>query len=398
MVHLFPESVAVKRMTNRRRTLLALFAIAFGLRILIAAVLGTQPEVNPDPITSSVVYAREISSGFSWLAEPYSPSAPGYPALLAVAFALSGGSLWAGIVLQAIIGALVVVVLFHLGEKLGGWPTGLLAAVWFSFSIQHLLFTSLMKRFILESLLLALLLDMLLRPFHRMRIAVVSGIVYSALVYVDPQYLLLFPLAAVFILVRATRHALLNVQYFFLFTSCFLVLLLPSMVRNYVVYKQPIPVALEATRYLRPLIGGAGKDEAVSGRIKEILSRHSLKERFKRNAAEFWRITRFGNEEKDNETGATPDGTRMYWSLRHNVGSIATYGLLLPFFILGIIFSVRERNRAGWFIALTVVYYFLMRMVYGGSVLERLPVEPLITVLACYGILYLVNTFRTAKD
>ncbi len=381
-------------MTNRRRTLLALFAIAFGLRILYAVLLSTHIEINPTPITPSVKYANEISSGFSWLAEPYSPKAPGYPVLLAVVFAFTGRSLWAGIILQAILGALTIVVIFHLGEKLGGWLTGLLAAVWFSFSIHHLHFASFLERSILESLLLVLFLYILSRPFHRMRIAIVSGVVYSALVYVDPQYLLLFPLAAAFMLARATRHTLLNMQYFFLFSSCFLVLLLPWTVRNYFVYKQPIPVALEATRYLRPLFGGQGDRAAISSRDEQIISRPSLAERFKSNTIEFWRIARFDGEQTKEDASAAPAKTRGYWSLRHNVSSIATYGLLLPFFILGIIAAIRERNRIGWFLTLTVLYYFLMRMLFGGSIQARLPIEPLITLLACYGILYLINALR----
>lgn len=381
-------------MTTRRRTLLALFAIAFGLRILYAVLLGTQPQINPDPVTPSVKYAREISKGFDWIKEPYSPKAPGYPIVLAGAFALSGHSLWAGILLQAILGALTIVVVFHLGEKLGGWPTGLLAAVWFSFSIHHLHFASLLNRSVFESLLLVLLLYILSRSFHRMRISIVAGLVYSALVYVNPQYLLLFPLVAVLMLVRATRHVLLNMQYFFLFTSCFLVLLLPWTIRNYIVYKQVIPVALEASQYTRPFTGGFSDSEAVSVSDPKLVSRHPLSARLKSNGTEFWRITRFGSSRSQEDTSQPPAKQSAAWSLRHNVSSIASFGLLLPFFILGMIFSIREKNRAGWILTVTILYYFLMRLVFGGSITARLPIEPLITLLACYAILRIVHSLR----
>jgi hypothetical protein len=211
---------------------------------------------------------------------------------------------------------------------------------------------------------------------------------------VDPQYLLLFPLAAVFMLVRATRHTLLNIQYFFLFTSCFIFLMLPWTVRNHIVYKQPIPVALEATRYLRPFYGEAGDEEAVSERIKQIISRHSWAERFKRNTVEFWRITSFGSEDRAEDTAVSPAKIQTHWSLRHNVGSIITFGLLLPFFALGIIASILQKNYPGWLLTLTVIYYFLMRMTFGGSLQARLPVEPLITLLAFYGFFYIISKFR----
>jgi 4-amino-4-deoxy-L-arabinose transferase-like glycosyltransferase len=381
-------------MTNRRRTLLALFAIAFGLRILYAVLLGTQPEINPNPYTPSVKYARAISSGFDWISRPYSPKAPGYPVLLAAAFFLSGRSLWAGIVLQAILGALTVVVVFHLGEKLGGWLTGLLAAIWFSFSIHHLHFASLLQRTIMETLLFVLFLYILSRPFRRMRIAILCGLAYSALVYVHPQYLLLFPLAAVFMLMRTTRHTLLNMQYFFLFTSCFLVLLLPWTIRNHIVYKQPIPVALESYRYIRPFIGGFGESESISSSDPQAAEDHSLLGRFKSNTLEFWRVTKFGGDLAEDETTGLPGEKSASWSLRHNVSSIVSYGLLLPFFILGMIFTIRGRNRVGWILTATILYYFLVRMAFGGSIQTRLPIEPLITLLAFYGILHIVNTLR----
>jgi 4-amino-4-deoxy-L-arabinose transferase-like glycosyltransferase len=384
-------------MTNRRRTLLALFAIAFGLRILYAVLLGTQPEINPHPITHSVTYAREISQGFDWIKEPYSPKAPGYPVILAGAFALSGHSLWAGIILQAIFGALTIIVVFHLGEKLGGWPTGLIAAIWFCFSIHHLHFASLLQRSILESLLLVLLLYILSRSFRRMRIAIVAGLVYSALVYVNPQYLLLFPLVAVLMLVRATKHTLLNMQYFFLFTSCFLVLLLPWTIRNYIVYKQPIPVALEATRYIRPFTGSFTDSELFSIKNPELLTHHSLSHRFKTNSIEFWRVTRFGSGQTQDDAFKIHAKKRASWSLRHNVSSIVTFGLLLPFFILGMIFSIREKNRVGWILTVTILYYFLIRMAFGGSMKTRLPIEPLITLLAFYAILRIINSLRKSS-
>jgi hypothetical protein len=170
--------------------------------------------------------------------------------------------------------------------------------------------------------------------------------------------------------------------------------MLPWTIRNHLVYKQPIPVALEATRYLRPLFAEADDDGTVSERIKDIIARHSWSERFQRNIVEFWRIASFGSEEGADDTDAQSAKPRAYWSFRHNAGSIITFGLLLPFFILGMIAAIREKNRTGWFLTLTVIYYFLMRIVFGGSLQARLPVEPLITLLAFYGIFYIISKLR----
>ncbi|MEJ2721580.1 MAG: hypothetical protein P8181_10660, partial [bacterium] len=70
-------------MTSQKRIVLLLFAIALGLRVHYAAVLSTQPDLASNVVTSELNYAREISTGFSWITTPYSPRSPGYPVVLA---------------------------------------------------------------------------------------------------------------------------------------------------------------------------------------------------------------------------------------------------------------------------------------------------------------------------
>ncbi len=377
-------------MTTNRRTLFALFSIAFGLRILYAATLGTQADINPIPITPSVRYAQEITSGLDWIKEPYSPAAPGYPVLLAGAFLLSGGSLWAGIILQAILGGLTVLIVYYLGQRLGGSITGLFAALWLSLYVHHIHFTSILHRSIFACLLLILLLHLISKPFHKMRYAIFSALAYTALVFVDPQYLLLLPFIAVFLLLRATKHTLLNLHYFFLFAGFLLLLSLPWTIRNYIVYGQPIPVSLEASRYIGPVIGG--RDEVA--KAVEKAHRFSRTGRLGSNAIEFWRVARFTSQNADDRTLQRGQQPEKAWSLRHNLVSLITYGLLLPFFIIGIIAAIRDRNRTGLLIAATTLVYFVIRVFFGGSEMTRLPIEPFIILLAFYGLFRVVYALQ----
>jgi 4-amino-4-deoxy-L-arabinose transferase-like glycosyltransferase len=376
-------------MSNDRRIIIALFAIAFGLRILYAVLVGTQPEINPNPVTGSVLYAREITSGLDWLGEAYSPKAPGYPLLLAAVFLPTGGALWAGILLQAVLGALTVVVVYYLGRRLGGPMAGTMAAVWLSIYVHHAQFASLLLRDILACFLLVGLIYLLSKPFIKMRYAIYSGIVYTALVHVDPQYLLLLPFIGLFLLFRATRHMLLNFQFLFLFAGFFVLLCVPWTIRNYSVYRQVIPVSLEASRYIRPLTSSNEARAKVTG-IK------SYPGKYQRNALEYWRVTRFKDEDAGDQAAAASPGRQLEkaWSLRHNVTNIVLFGLLLPFFVIGIIYAFRDNDRTGQLITLTVIGCFLIRLFYGGSEHARLPVEPFIIVLAFYGLFRLVDRFR----
>ena len=379
-------------MSSDRRIIIALFSLAFGLRILYAVLAGTQPDINPNPVTGSVLYAQEITSGLDWLGEAYSPKAPGYPLLLAAVFLPTGGSLWAGILLQAVLGALTVVVVYHLGRRLGGPLVGTVAAVWLSLYVQHVFFASFLLRDILACLLLVWLIYLLSKPFFQMRYAVYSGLVYTMLVHVDPQYFLLLPFIGVFLLLRATRHLLLNFQYLFLFAGFFVLLCVPWTIRNYTVYHQVIPVSLEAGRYIRPLTSGREAHVKVAGV-------RSYPDKYRRNALEYWRVARFKGEDAGDQVAgaeATSTGRQLEkaWSFRHNFINITLYGLLLPFFVIGIFFAFRDKDRTGQLITTIVVACFLIRLFFGGSEHARLPVEPFIILLAFYGLFRLLAGFR----
>jgi hypothetical protein len=83
--------------------------------------------------------------------------------------------------------------------------------------------------------------------------------------------------------------------------------------------------------------------------------------------------------------------------LRHNLISIINYGVLVPFFLVGIWLSVRNRSRAGLILAVASVVYYSIRAFYGGSERARLPIEPLIILLAFYAVIELYARYRASK-
>jgi 4-amino-4-deoxy-L-arabinose transferase-like glycosyltransferase len=213
-----------------------------------------------------------------------------------------------------------------------------------------------------------------------MRGAVWTGIVFTLLLHFDPQYLFFFPLIALYFLFYATRHKLLNLQFVFLFLGCVLLLLLPWTARNQRVYGDMIPIGLEAARYARP--------------VKRLVAADVPRPDVVRNAVELWRVTRFGDEEPSRSGDRPPEPA---WSLRHNLVNIATYGVLLPFFLVGVWTAVRRRHRPALVLASAVVVYFLIRVFYGGYERLRLPIEPLVILLAVYAVVDLYGRLRSRR-
>jgi 4-amino-4-deoxy-L-arabinose transferase-like glycosyltransferase len=375
-------------LTPDRRIILALFSIAFGVRILYAVLIASQPDIVVDPITYEFVKGREIAEGANWWSEPFSPSAPGYLLMLGALFSIAGVHPWLAIIVQSFFGGVIAFMLFRIGEKKIGRWVGLASAIWFAVYVHQAHYTSILTRDVTAGTLVVLVCYLLIRYSYSMRGALWTALAYAVLLHVDPQYLLFLPVLVLYYLLAAGRHQLIRLQYTFVFLSMVVLLLTPWTVRDYHVYGEPIPIALEATRYLPPFQSGleAHEDVAVN---------NGSRPGFWRNTIEYWRVTRLTEGQQ-----TTPDGDQRIltpWSLRHNLVSLATYGLLLPFFLAGIWFSVKTRNRAGLVLVVAVVGMYLIRAFYGGSPRTRLPAEPLLILLAFYAAVHLFEKLRGSR-
>jgi hypothetical protein len=376
-------------LTPDRRTLLALFSLTFGLRILYAVLIGTDPDIIPSPRTYDYVIGRNIAEGANWWSQPISPRAPGYQLTLGVLFTVGGVRGWLVILMQSFFSGVIAFILYRIGEKYLGPMVGVAAAVWFALYVHQAHYCSIAGRVVTVGMLVALVCYLLIRYSHTIRGALWTALFYSLLVHFDPQYLLLLPVVVLFYLSSVGRNRLLRLQYTFLFLGTIVLLLAPWTIRNYRVYGDPIPVALEAAQYLWPA-GTAPSDtaDAVGARGKAV-----HRPGFWRNSVEYWRVMRLVERRltaSDGESIVVPP-----WSARHNAVSLVTYGLLLPFFLLGVWFAVRSKNLTGVVLAIAVASMYSIRAFYGGNARTRVPAEPLIILLAFYAVMQLYRRYRS---
>jgi 4-amino-4-deoxy-L-arabinose transferase-like glycosyltransferase len=379
-------------LTPDRRTILALFSLTFGIRILYAVLAGTDPDIILNPITYDFMIGRSIADGTNWWSQPISPRAPGYQLTLGALFAVGGVHRWLVIVMQAFFSGVIAFVIYRIGEKTLGTSVGLAAAIWFAVYVHQAHYSSIVARDVTVGMLVALICYLLIRYSHSMRGALWTALVYSLLVHVDPQYLLFLPVVVLFYLSSIGRHGLLRVQYTFLFLGTVVLLLAPWTIRNYRVYGDPIPVALEATKYLPPAGTAPAGPVGVSETEGKTLSRPG----FWRNSVEYWRVMSL--VERPQKTADGVSRVLPPWSARHNLISLGTYGLLLPFFLLGVWFSAKSRNLPGLVLAIAVAGMYLVRAFYGGSPRARVPAEPLIILLSFYAVVELYKRYRSPRS
>jgi 4-amino-4-deoxy-L-arabinose transferase-like glycosyltransferase len=130
----------LKRVTaiSHTRTLLAsLFAIALILRVTYAFIaVEVDPILSGDPLNGDAAsydrIARSLLDGTGFTSEPPQPSAfwpPAYPGMLAGIYWVFGYELIAGRLVNALLGALVPVVMFLLAARLFDRRVALLAAL-----------------------------------------------------------------------------------------------------------------------------------------------------------------------------------------------------------------------------------------------------------------------------
>jgi 4-amino-4-deoxy-L-arabinose transferase-like glycosyltransferase len=377
-------------LTPDRRTLLALFSLAFGLRILFAAVFASTPDFVATQDTHAFRIATRLAGHAGGLTTPFSPNAPGYILLLSGVFTLFGASWWTAVTLNAVLGGLTTFFIYRIGERRIGPRAGLYAAVWFALFPHQLVFSAILTRDITVTFLLTWLIYNLVAPFRRMRNALWLAFLYTMLIMTEPLFLVLLPVLIIHLARFATHHRVLSLQYLFLFLAFALFFNLPWTIRNYVVYDGFVPVSIEAEQYTSPLTRLLQRPTPEI----EIPAGSEIGEPgFLENSLEFWRVVRLAGAPADPSRGIA---AQPAWSFRHNLTSLMTYGVALPFFIAGIILAIRRRHRPALIIAGTVLSYAFVKGFMTGDDRPRVVVEPLIILLAVYGLYELLKIRNAA--
>jgi len=379
-------------LTPDRRTLLALFSLAFGLRILYAVLVGG----NIDLVTARESYDFRIASrmfeSLDWITTPFAPNSPGYRIMLTAAFKLFGVSWWTAVLLNAVLGALTTFFVYRIGERLLGKRVGLVSALWLGLSVSHMHFASLASRDVLVTFLLTWVAYALARRFYSMRTEVWLAFLVTLLLHTEPMFLVLLPLLVLFLALKSTQHRALSAQYVFVFAAAMLVFFTPWTVRNLVVYRDFVPISLEATRYTAP-VSRLVRDVPPTPEVSHPDAVTVLKPGFVSNEREFWRMVRLADSPADSARGVPAEPA---WSLRHNATSLLNYGVLLPFFLVGCGFAWIRRHRAALVLASIVLSYAILRGFLGGGEAARVWVEPLIILVSLYGLNVLLDLRRAA--
>jgi len=340
---------------------------------------------------------------------------PIFPMLLAFLYSLFGHNNLSIYLLNAIAGGGLTILAYYLSRLAFNEKVGLYASCW---TIIYGLYYVYLPRALKEMLVFftfALIIYLILSDVKERKITlkfILLPFLYSIFIHLDERYLFYLPFLIVFFFIVNKHHRKIAFKKSVVFVFTVILLMIPWTVRNYQVYGKIVVLTtrtlrtdiiankfsknrlLNETESSHHFLSAVQIDSIAKGlktygrhpleieRIKKgIMPRkYSIWERWYYEFIEFWTPTRF-------KPGYSGNGFRFRErSLFENLGMLFTYGIILPFFIVGIILSIRRKNVYGIvLIAIVFLHTFLHVFLLWSVHRYRVPIDLFVIILAAFG-------------
>ena len=84
-----------------------------------------------------------------------------------------------------------------------------------------------------------------------------------------------------------------------------------------------------------------------------------------------------------------PSGDYLINSTRHNLANLLNYGILLPFFLLGIVLLIIRKRREVWLLLIPILFHTTFHVFSWARERYRFVIDTLIIMLAMYAVIWL---------
>ena len=240
---------------SRKDSIIYIFLIALAIR-LVVAFLPTVP-VSDCKWYHDVAVSIAGGDGFSYNGAPTAYRTPGYPFVLGALYFVFGNNPFWGRLLNAIIGAISIALIWMLGKRLNLPKTGILAALLLAFYPEHILLTNALMR---EPLLAFLILGWLLVITQKGKVQPLwSGFLIGVAAYIRSTAL---PLALLPIIWEPKQYKKHIISF-----AIAVVMLTPWAYRNYKVLGAPM---IETTFWTNLWIGNGSNADGGYNDTPEI--------------------------------------------------------------------------------------------------------------------------------
>jgi 4-amino-4-deoxy-L-arabinose transferase-like glycosyltransferase len=340
---------------------------------------------------------------------------PLYPSLIFLSFKVFGIAYLPLVIINAVLSSFITIIIFFIGKYSFNEYVGLLSSFWTIFYVNTIRWVpTLLKESLIQflfALLVLLILIYLIKNRSFLTLALLT-FVFALLIHTDERYIIYYVvLVAVIIVIdgKSIKQKLLSFVYMNLLLLAFMT---PWFIRNYEVYNRPV-ILSERTAFMTDKLFGyknenyysqeiqisnATLDSIIKGMPVQDMTmynliqrgmsygsyprRYSKIEKLYIDFKELWRPFRFSDMWVSE--GFRPEGK---WSVSHNISLILTYGVLLPFFLIGLYDSLKTKNKASLILLSIVIIHTIIHTTFVLSQNRyRIPLDVIIIVIAFYGL------------
>jgi len=392
---------------NKKLFLLVIFILALALRVVYMLTLEDRiywPDGwGYDTVAQNVIAGRGyiLTLDFPMVAV----RAPGYPTFLGLIYLLTGHSLLMVRLMQAVVSALTVAVVYCLGKRVFNERAGRIAGVVACFYPFFIYYSGYVLTETLFIFLLALSMLLLVKTLDKtsLKLQIITGCLWGIAALTRPVALLVLPFILFWLGLGRLRYRKPFLKEFTVIFLFMLMTIAPWTIRNYIVLGEFVPVTTQGGWVLyesnNPLATG-GTWENVRPPIMDELEGLSETEwnRYLSKAAK-----KYIREHPGRFLALAVRKQLRFWSLvpnaythqswKYKLISLGSYGLILPLAVLGIFLSLKKSKKAA-ILFLPVLCFALIHMIFLGSIRYRVPIMPYMIIFAAYGIGYLYDKRR----
>jgi len=418
MVKEFEGNMTGKLVINEYLFLLILFLLASFLRILYAFYLkGNIPVSDAAGFDLLGLNIWKYGEYVFQRGIPTAHRTPIYPLFLSGVYFLFGHSYLAVRIIQSIIGGLTCVVIYFIGKKTINKNVGFIAATISIFYPFFIYYTGYLLVETLFTFLLAVAVYWLIISAQKpdWKNLALSGIFTGLAALCKPTAFTFLPFSVLGFLVILGIRKISTYRNIAIFLLFFIIILSPWVSRNYIVFKRIIPSATQLGKTL--LDGSVLFDAQHQWRLEQeqqtnpILLRGKELHEIERNdyytkeALNFirhnpkymmklavWKFLKFWRLYPHTETIYTYGHSKTLLVLI----SLLSYGILLPFSILGIIFSIKKWKQFTFFYGL-IGSFTMIHLIFWSQIRYRLPIMPYIIVFAAFSLNSIIEKMKSLR-
>jgi len=411
---------------TEKQLIWSLFLISLIIRITFAVVSyqssGTS-NFDDDWVYDSI--AREMLKQGIWLSDISNfdwrqvAIGPVFPFIIYICYKLFGTNYFIPMIANAVASASLTIVIYYIATIVFNKKIALFSSIWSLFYVYYIRWVpSLLKENWVQlffALSILFLFQVLISKDFLIYLILLS-LLFTLLIHTDERYLMFAPILF-FGILFLNRYFNESLSFYSGFKKslifAFLVCLfsLPWFIRNYSVYHKPVLLTQRTSFVLDRILGYPSSynypqeievsDATIDSVIKgyEIYDK-TLEKEFKRvmkygiyprrftfgekvlsSFKEFWIAFRF-------KPSFTIEGFRAQepWSLKHNISVIITYGILLPFMLIGFFQGLKKRNKFLLFLFVLVCFQtFIHLFIVLSNYRYRTPIDFIIIIVAFYG-------------